>query len=76
MHAVFILCINIIHSIAHCTSHLSHKRPTHLSYKCHIPIMFNLTLQLCVEIFHMMNIHVPAGVGAPPLNTQLLNMQV
>ena len=32
--------------------------------------MFNFTLQ-CVQIFHMVNIDVPAGVGAPPLNTQL-----
>ena len=27
---------------------------------------------MCVQIFHMVNIDVPAGVGAPPLNTQLL----
>ena len=26
---------------------------------------------MCVQSFHMVNIDVPAGVGAPPLNTQL-----
>ena len=26
---------------------------------------------MCVQIFHMVNIDVPAGVGAPPLDTQL-----
>ena len=30
--------------------------------------MFNFTL----HIFHMVNVYVPAGVGAPPLDTQLL----
>ena len=25
----------------------------------------------CAEYFHIMNIDVPAGVGAPSLNTQL-----
>ena len=34
----------------------------------HIPSMFNFTL----HIFHMVKIDVPAGVGAPPLDTQLL----
>ena len=29
--------------------------------------MFNFTLHVCVEIFHIMNIDVPPGVGAPPL---------
>ena len=24
---------------------------------------------MCVQIFHMVNIDVPASVGAPPLNT-------
>ena len=24
---------------------------------------------MCVQFFHMVNIDVPAGVGAPPLNT-------
>ena len=24
---------------------------------------------MCVQIFHMVNIDVPAGVGAPPLDT-------
>ena len=24
---------------------------------------------MCVQFFHMVNINVPAGVGAPPLNT-------
>ena len=31
----------------------------------HIPIMFTS----CVQFFHMVSIDVPAGVGAPPLNT-------
>ena len=26
---------------------------------------------VCEEVFHIMNIDVPAGVGAPPLDTQL-----
>ena len=26
---------------------------------------------MCVQSFHMVNIDVPAGVGAPPLDTQL-----
>ena len=26
---------------------------------------------MCVQFFHMVDIDVPAGVGAPPLNTQL-----
>ena len=39
----------------------------------HIPIMFNFTLHVCRNVlFHMMNIDVPASVGAPPLDTQLL----
>jgi len=29
---------------------------------------------MCVQIFHMVNIDVPAGVGAPPLETQLQNV--
>ena len=29
---------------------------------------------MCVEIFHMVNIDVPAGVGAPPLDTQLMQL--
>ena len=31
---------------------------------------------MCVESFHVVNIDVPAGVGAPLLDTQILNMQV
>ena len=31
---------------------------------------------MCIQIFHMVNIDVPAGVGAPPLNTQLQNIEV
>ena len=30
--------------------------------------MFNSHF-VCVQIFHMVNIDVPAGVGAPPLDT-------
>ena len=26
---------------------------------------------MCVQIFHLVNIDVTAGVGAPPLDTQL-----
>ena len=41
--------------------------PTHLCHKCPIPIV-----QLCLTfVFHMVNIDVPAGVGAPPLGKQL-----
>ena len=43
--------------------------PTHLCHKCPIPIV-----QLCLTfVFHMVKIdvHVPAGVGAPPLGKQL-----
>jgi len=29
---------------------------------------------MCVQIFHMVNIDVPAGVGAPPLDTQLMQL--
>ena len=35
------------------------------------PPMFNLTLFHACAIFHMVNIDVPASVGAPPLDTQL-----
>ena len=31
--------------------------------------MFNFTLDVCAN-FHMVNIDVPASVGAPPLDTQ------
>ena len=37
----------------------------------HLPIMFNFTFHVCAIVFHMVNTDVPAGVGAPPLNTQL-----
>ena len=33
--------------------------------------MLNLTLYMCAENVHIANINVPAGVGAPLLNTQL-----
>ena len=33
--------------------------------------MFNFSLHVFADIFHTMNIDVPAGVGALPLNTQL-----
>ena len=35
----------------------------------HIPIMLTLHF-MCVHIFDMVNIDVPGGVGAPPLDTQ------
>jgi len=28
---------------------------------------------MCVQIFHMVSIDVPAGVGAPPLDTTILS---
>ena len=32
--------------------------------------MFNFTLHVCVcEVFHVVNVDVLAGVGAPPLDT-------
>ena len=44
-----------------------------VNYKSSIPISpLCLTSHfMCVQIFHMVNIDVPAGVGAPPLDTQL-----
>ena len=36
--------------------------------------MFNNTV--CAEIFHRMSIDVPAGVGAPPLDTQLVKNSI
>ena len=36
-----------------------------------ISILFNFSLRVFAEIFHTVNIDVPAGVGAPLLNTQL-----
>ena len=45
--------------------------PHPLSHKCPIPISpLCLTSHFtCVQIFHMVSIDVPAGVGAPPVNT-------
>ena len=43
----------------------------------HIPIMFNFILHVCTIFSH--GIDVPAGVGAPPLNTTtvlLLDLEV
>ena len=37
----------------------------------HIPILCLTSHFMCVESFHGMNINVPAGVGAAPLDTQL-----
>ena len=37
------------------------------------PIMFNFALSVCVQMFHMVSTDVPAGVDAPPLDTQLLS---
>ena len=47
-----------------------------MPHPSHIPIMFNFTLHVCVEIFHIMNIDVPPGVGAAPLSTQPSCMQL
>ena len=38
-------------------------------YRC--VYSFNFTHCVCVKIYPVMNIHVPAGVGAPQLDTQL-----
>ena len=54
-----------------CPTHLSHGRPTHLSHGCPIPVSHWLNLHFMYGKFHMMNIDVPAGVGAPPLDTHL-----
>ena len=44
---------------------LNHKYPIPISLLC-------LTSHfMCVQICHMVNVDVPAGVGAPPLDTQL-----
>ena len=45
--------------------------PHPLSHKCPIPISpLCLTSHfMCVQFFHIVSIDVPAGVGAPPLNT-------
>ena len=46
--------------------------PHPLNHKCPIPISLCLTSHfVCVESFHVVNINVPAGVGAPPLDTQV-----
>ena len=46
--------------------------PTHEVIECPIPISpLCLTSHfICVQIFHMVNVDVPASVGTPPLNTQ------
>ena len=51
--------------------------PYPLSHKWPIPI-YQLCLIshfMCVQNFHMVNIDVPAGAGAPPLDTQLQMQQ-
>ena len=42
-----------------------------LSHKCCIPTSQLCSHFMCVQCFHMVNIDVPAGVHAPPLDTQL-----
>ena len=37
------------------------------------PIMFNFTLYVYAQNFHMMNINMPADIGTPPLSTQHLD---
>ena len=52
--------------------------PHPLSHKCPIPL-FQLCLTshfMCVQSFHMVNIDVPAGVGAPPLDTTSRPLQI
>ena len=73
-HLPFNCPTNLSHK---CPTHLSHKCPTHLSHKrshSHILIMVNFTLYVCAEDFHIMNIDVPASVGASPLDTQLFSV--
>jgi len=48
---------------------LSHKWPI-LIYQLCLILHF-----MCVQNFHMVNIDVPAGAGAPPLDTQLQMQQ-
>ena len=45
--------------------------PHPLSHKCPIPYppLCLASHFMCVKFFHMVSIDVPAGVGAPPLNT-------
>ena len=47
--------------------------PHPLSHKYPIPIsLLSLTSHfMCVQICHMVNVDVPASVGAPPLDTKL-----
>ena len=53
--------------IAITATHIHHKQSPH-SHKC--PIMF-ISHFMCVQILHITNSDVPAGVGAPPLNIEL-----
>ena len=46
---------------------LVRQHPAYLWFLCHC--QFNFTLYVCAEILHMMNINMPASVGAPPLDT-------
>ena len=58
-----------------CPTLLSHSHtlnvPPIISHECPIPIsLLCLTSHfMCVQFFHVVSIDVPAGVGAPPLNT-------
>ena len=50
------------------------QMPYPLSHKCPIP-MSPLCLTshfMCVQIYYMVNIDLPAGAGAPPLDKPLL----
>ena len=62
------LCHNCPTHLSHkCPAHLSLKCSTHLSHNCPIPIShYVLTSHyVCVEIFHIMNIDVPAVLVLP-----------
>ena len=62
------------HLSCKCPTHLSHKCAIHLSHKCPIPIshhVLNFTLYICVKFSHYEH-WCASGVGAPPLDTQLL----
>ena len=67
--------ITDLHCSCNCPTHLPFNIPTHLSYKCPTPMSLLLLFShsICVQkVSTYRNINVPAGVGAPPLDTQPL----
>ena len=55
-----------MHICGSLTATLSHKCPIPIS-----PLCFNFNTFVCVEIFHIMNIDMQFGIGAPPLSTRI-----